>query len=485
MTIRSKTGRSHRGAVLILVLVMLSLLAMLAISLATTSVLDRSVSFNYIDEVRARLIAKAGIEHAIARIQAMVQRGQFEDQSLVYWGSKTEETGDPDVDTPLDKALNPSFAIEDEEIQNPDDSKTTPIRFNFDGREVGISGTMSSSTYGRHSDVYRLRVTDANGRINVNDGIFDPDVRKNVERILNHLGDACGVGDLGSTLIAKSPKNGYRSRRELREALGNDKYKRVGDHITPFAWTDHNVVNPVPISLATLGAYPVDYNERLSLYRYGRSQSASGAQISGHLVFAPDYAAPKGFGHAIYAQDEVNAQWIGRTARCPVNVNVASVQVLTALISDLRGVFMTERRKKNPGGGQYTFMYYPKMENRPPTSDVEPRGSELGYLYSTPAFQPPSGDKKTTNKAAYVGGVSAKTVAEEIVACRLRQKSTHGTIDYGAEWFGGPFRTWMQFNAFCDSLVTQGILADGRDIFYDFQPSNQGDGGSWSFGPDW
>src|SRR5262245_60530522 len=416
------TGRSHRGAVLILVLVMLSLLAMLAISLATTSVLDRSVSFNYIDEVRARLIAKAGIEHAIARIQSMVQRGQFEDQSLVYWGMKTDETGEPDVDTPLSKALNPSYAIEEEEVQNPDDSKTTPMRFNFDGKEMGISGMMTAGTYGVHSDVYRLRVTDSNGRINVNDGMLDPDVRKNLERILNHLGDACGVADAGSKLIAKSPKNGYRARRELRDALGDEDYKRIGNHITPFAWTDMSVVNPVPLSQATLGAYPVDYNERLSLYRYGRSRNSSGEVISGSLTWAPDYAAPKGFEHAVYATDELNAQWIGRTARSPVNVNAASVQVLTALISDLRGFFMTERRKKNPGGGQYTFMYYPTMENAPPSSPEVPRGSELGFLYATPAFQPPSGDKKTTNKAIYAGGVPALTVAEEIVACRMRQK---------------------------------------------------------------
>src|SRR5690349_763688 len=127
---------------------MLGLLAMLAISLATTSVLERSVSRNYIDEVRARLVARAGIEHAVSRIQSMIQRGRFDDPSLIYWGSNTQESGEPDETTPLSKALNPSYAIEDEPVQNPDDERVAPMKFKFDDREVGISGAMSASSYG-------------------------------------------------------------------------------------------------------------------------------------------------------------------------------------------------------------------------------------------------------------------------------------------------------------------------------------------------
>jgi len=471
------TGRSHRGAVLILVLVMLSLLAMLAISLATTSALDRSVSYNYIDEVRARLVAKAGIELAIARIQSMMQRGQFEDKSMIYWGSKTNETGPPDEDTPLIKALNPSYAVEDESFQNPEDEQRMPIRFNFDGKEVGISGTMSSSTYGVHSDVYRLRVSDANSKINVNDGLNDPDVSKCLRRILNQLGGACKVKDLGLRLMERRPKIGYRTRNELKEVLGETDYSKVGHHITPYSWTDWNVVNPVPLSQSTLGAYPVNYNEKISLYRYGRSRKATGEIIDRELTFAPEYSGPQGFEHAVMALDELNAQWISRTARSPVNINGASPEVLTALISDLRGIFMTERRKKNPGGGQYTFMYYPKCNNAP---GGDPKGAELGFLYSTQPFIGPA--SSTSGTLASEGGVSASVIAEEIVACRSGAKSRLGDLDYGSVWYGGPFRTWRQFNAFCDDLVTRGVLADSRAIYYDYAPENAP--GSGYFSPD-
>jgi hypothetical protein len=461
---------------------MLALLAMLAVSLATTSVLDRSVSHNYMDVVRARLVAKAGIEHAISRIQSMVQRGKFEDPSMVYWGSKTTETGQPDEDTPLSRALNPSYAIEDEDFQNPDDDKTTPVRFKFEDREIGLSGTMTASTYGVRSDAYRLRVSDANSRINVNDGLDDPDVTKNLRRILNHLGAACKVKEAGNRLIDKRPKIGYRTRKELKAVLGDKDFEKLGHHITPYAWADKNVVNPVPISVSTLGAYPVNYNDKIQLYRYGRSRMANGTKIESPLTFAPDYAQPNGFGHAVMALDEVNAQWIGRATRSPVNVNGASVEVLTALIADLRGVFMTERRKKNPAGGEYTFMYYPKADYAPGGT---PLGAELGYLYATQPFIGPSDDSSagtTTGSAASAGAVTASTIAEEIIQCRTGKRSKQGDFDYGSAWFGGPFRTWRQFNAFCDSLVQRGILADSRAIFFDYTPS---DGGSGWFSGDW
>ena len=474
MTIRSKSGRSHRGAVLILVLVMLALLSMLAISLATTSVLDRSVSHNYIDEVRARLVARAGVEHAISRIQSMVQRGKFDDPSLVYWGAKVAENGDPDEDTPLSKALNPSYAIEEEAVQNPDDENNTPAKFKFDDREVGISGTMSASTYGVHSDVYRLRVTDANSRINVNDGLDDPHVTRNLRRILNHLGAACKVRNAGDQLIDRRPKVGYRTRKEIKAVLGDRDYVKINNHITVYAWTDKDLANPVPLSESTVGAYPINYNEKISLYRYGRSRTSSGQVIDRPLSFAPDYAAPSGFDHAVMALDEVNAQWISRTKRSPVNVNAASLEVLTALIADLRGIFMVERRKKNPGGGQYTFMYYPQCNNMPGGQGSFPIGAELGFLYSTQPFQGPAeSDKPGTGG----GGFPAKVIADEIIACRTGSKSRQGSFDYGSAWFGGPFRTWRQFNAFCDELVKREILADSRAIYYDYAPQDGGAGG--------
>jgi len=466
----------YRGAVLIVILVLLALLSLLAVSLATTSVLDKNVSYNYLDCVRARLVAKAGVERSMAEIMSMIGRGRFDDRSMTYWGAKTDERGEPDFDTPLSRAANPSFAVENEDVQNPDDDKVTPAKFQLEDREVGISGTMTSCTYGIRSDVFRLRVADANSRLYINDGMEDANVAKNLKRILNNLGAVCKLraSNVGDKLIDRRPKNGYRSRKELEEVLGHEDYQKLAPNISLYAWVDPDVVNPVPLSQTVLGAYPVDYNHKISLYRYGRSRDASNNLIQDPLVFAPDYARGEGFTHAIVALDEINAQWISRSARAPVNVNSASKELITALIAELRGFFVAERRKHNPGAGEYSFLWYVPSENRPDP----PAGDEYGFLYATPAFIGPM-DRGSSAAQGMGGGIEAGRIAEEIIQCRTGGRSKESdSYDYGAVWFGGPFRSWRQFNAFCDNLVLRGILRDGRQIYFDYSPDD-GAGGSW------
>jgi len=467
---RPGSPRPHRGTVLIVILVLLALLSLLAVSLATTSALDKNVSFNYLDSVRARLVAKAGVEFAISKIEAMVQRGKFDDPAMTYWGLKTVERGEPDTATPITRALNPSYAIEDEDVQNPDDSQVTPAKFKLDDREVGISGTMSSCAHGLRSDVFRLRVADSNSRLYVNDGLEEGPsglVSKNLRRILDILGNQVGVTELGRRLMEKRPTNGYQSRQQLRDLLGPSDFEKLAPHITLHAWVDHSVVNPVPLSAQTLGAYPVPYNDKISLYRYGRSFDAKGNKIDGDLVFAPEYALPNGFDHAIMALDEINAQWIERTARAPVNVNFATREVLTSLIAGLRGWFVSERRKYNPAATEYSVLEYPGGDNRPGGWI----GDEYGFLYSTLTFV--SSSDKETRSTPGAGGIEASLVADEIVACRNRSRSPHcPSLDYDTLWYGGPFRTWRQFNAFCDGLVKGGLLVDNRNIFYDYEPAD-------------
>ncbi|MBI2930755.1 MAG: hypothetical protein HYY16_03820, partial [Planctomycetes bacterium] len=92
------------------------------------------------------------------------------------------------------------------------------------------------------------------------------------------------------------------------------------------------------------------------------------------------------------------------------------------------------------------------------------RGDEIGYLYSTRAFLAPgsAGD-----------GIPAEHVADEMIACRNREPSPHlPGLHYAAVWYGGPFRSWRQFNAFCDGLVSGGLLDDTRPIFFDFDVTN-------------
>jgi hypothetical protein len=460
-------SKRNRGAILIIVLGVLAVLALLGTTFATLQATERHVARNYQDTVRAKMLAMSGIQDAVARLGSL--NHGFNDPAMIYWGNNLDEKGSPDWLTPLDRAQNPSYAYEDEPIQDPTDSNIKPLVVEVDGVRIGLSGVMADGSYVRHGDVYRLRVCDCNSLIHVNDGLEggrDGNTTRNLKRILNNLGDMLGVKDVGETLIAKRPAVGYFAKREVEAALDSKDAFKILPFLTTRAWVDPNVANPVPISRETLSSYPIRYNEKLGLFRYGRSYGTGGAPLNTWpLKFAPDQADPMGVDHAVVALDELNPQYIEMTRRAPINVNLAPKEILTAVIAGLQGVFLVERRKSNPHPWNlYSFMSHPTYDNSPGGR----RGDEFGYLYATVPFAKP--------RATTTGGVDASKIADEIIACRSKAKSPSCGLDYGKLWYGGPFRSWRQFNAFCDGLATGGLLKDERPIYYDFQPSGRGGG---------
>src|ERR1051325_12096286 len=62
------SGR-RKGAVLIIVLGVLAVLALLATTFATLQATERQVSRNYMDTVRAKLLAQSGINDAMAQLE--------------------------------------------------------------------------------------------------------------------------------------------------------------------------------------------------------------------------------------------------------------------------------------------------------------------------------------------------------------------------------------------------------------------------------
>ncbi len=460
--------RARRGVVLIVVLGVLTVLALLATAFATLQGVERNVSRNYLDTVRARLLAMSGIEDAVDRLSSLAERGDFLDPSMQYWGRVELEVGQPDWMCPLEEALSPSFAHEEEAPQNPRDANIRAKQFRINGRRVGISGSMTAGTYAPHGDIYRLRVVDCNSLIHVNDGIENGRegyVSQNLKRILNNLGDLLRLPKIGDIIVDRRPVQGYVSRRDLEALIGREAYDRVRHFVTTYAWVDRNLANPVPLSTETLAAYPVKYNQSIGIQRYGRQFGTDHQRINLPLRFAPDYAEPTGVNHGVMAMDELNPQWIEVCGRAPVNVNLAPREVLTSLIVGLRGFFLVERRKHNIDRDMYAFLNHRTYENTP----AGILGDEYGYLYSTVPFVRPG---ETTTE----GGIDASKVADEIVACRGRQKSPNcPSIDYASVWYGGPFRNWRQFNAFCDGLAAGGFLKDDRPIYYDYDlTSNRG-----------
>ena len=152
---------------------------------------------------------------------------------------------------------------------------------------------METGAYGRHGDIYSLRITDLQGLIHVNDGLEqgpDGSVSQNLKRILNNLGQALSVPSLGDRLIASRPSAGYRTKRELLRAVNGDTrlFEKFKDFVALMAWQDGKVCNPVPLSEAAIGEYPVKYfRGSPALHRYGRGKDADGILLPQPLVFSP------------------------------------------------------------------------------------------------------------------------------------------------------------------------------------------------------
>jgi hypothetical protein len=486
-----------RGIVLVIILGFLLLLVMLATSFVTLQTTERRVAANYVDEVRARLAAQSGVEAAITRLQHVVDRGWYKDGKLsrnwIYFGSQVDETLPPVVTTPLESALNPSFAFEDEDPQNPLDSFTAPRTIKVEGVSRGLSGA-SAGTYTQNGDIYSLKVLDAQSMINVNDGLRwgnAHSVSQNVRRILNLLGEQPGVqgwkasasDKLGDLIVDNRPPSGYQSKEELLKHFGYDRqrFEHVKNLITTHSWRNPHVANPVPLSEAALPAYPAEVSYTrptaggATIYRYGHGKNFAGQLNTLPLAFynptLPDTVSTPPFYCAVWSTDALHPQWIEIVERAPVNINTAAADVLAALITDLEGFFLNSRRRPSPPD-----IFYPWLEHRL-TYDAAwdtrentnlSSSDELGFLFRTIPYAGP-GSRSGSGTGISSGTLSALAVANEIVHCRQRQTSPATGINYASVPFGGPFQTWAQFYAFVDALVGQNLpIWDSRPIWYDY-----------------
>jgi hypothetical protein len=478
----------------VVVLGVLVLMALLATSFSTLQTLERRVTHNYTDQVRAKLVAQSGIDSAIARLRSNVRRGWRGARDWVYYGNVADETLEPDVDGPLEAALNPSFAWEADSpadpgnpsMQNPENGTTAPHTIRIEGEPRGLSG-FTGGTYGLHGDIYSLKVTDCQSQINVNDGVsWGPghSVSANLRRILNALGDqpSVGISGLGDRILSARPPGGFAGKEELRRAVGNDDalFAKFRDLVTLHSWKN-KVHNPVPLSEdpGVLAAYAVRFDRPVdpqakAIYRAGHPLDATGNDFRGtwplrfydpaipeNRLSTPSYCA-------VYGSDSLNPQWIESVDRSPVNVNTATREVLTALIVDLEGFFVSDRRKPEPVDIFYRWLYHAYVYRPEKNAILENGCGALGFLYRT---KPYGGPGSRMGTGVGVSAISSERIAQEIIACRRKEPSPNTPgLNYATEPCGGPFRTWAQFNLFVDRLVESGVIADDRPIYFDYAP---------------
>jgi hypothetical protein len=536
--------------VLIIVLSVLAVLAILGISLLTLNALDKKVADNHLHEVQARLTAKAGVEDALARLRdGSILRTAFDPSNeWQYYGNDAGGNNPAMRSAPLAWAPRPSFAK-----KGKDGSLRTMKVYRDDSKsvvDIGYTDT-APGKYHEQSNVYSLEVRDLSACIFLNDGVQlyggnNSSVSQNLKRILNVLGahPQVAVPNLGDAVLTNRPQRGYASWDDFKATLKGKaglnemQFRRLERYVTAVAWVDKNVVNPVPLSQGVLSHYKIKYergpDEDSMVFRRGpgRNFEARDRSKDERLGWMPDFGGitgPGGLTTKVYGQDELNPTYVEVTHRAPVNVNTAEEPVLAALLADLKGFFLLERRNGAPiQGNPPTFVYsnsqwydetksqgiwkdpsalgadrkavkdrsftlstgYFTWENmghtydnqkwnaktevtethpwwevdggvtgstHTSTQDFEDR-DELGELWVTPAFAAPQA------AGTVAGGVSSSSIAAEIIQCRTRQGA------YASAPYGGPFKSWAQFYAFCDNLVTvrkdgtpgAGILRDER-----------------------
>ncbi|HYE97314.1 MAG TPA: hypothetical protein VEJ18_00320 [Planctomycetota bacterium] len=430
------------------------------------------------DQARADALAQAGLQDAETLLRAYFPARAFENRPHAwrFWGLDASETVEPTAGFPPEHAGNPSFAVELDGDASNVDPAPRPVR--VEGRTLGLSGVRNPGRHAQNGDQYSLKVSDLSGRLHVNDGVDqgpDGSVSRNLQRILNVLGDVVGVQGLGTTILAARPPGGYVSLDELRPLLGDAVYEQVRDYLTAHAWVDPDVANPVPLS----GQYAASWESATGVhyergtppvFRHG--SAVQGVDANNDRIQTPlGLGACPRFGHdseniKIYGLDVLNPQWIEVVARAPVNVNTASRPVLVALLAGLQGYFVSDRARNNPRWKGDLFLGF-KVQNalRPRSPGVPSTGDEVGFLLETLPIVP-----KT---AALAGAeVSAYVLADEILACRERRNSPYFNYAGPSCWFAGPFRTWHQFNAFVDNLARPaaeggaGVLVDQRSIYF-------------------
>ncbi len=393
------------GLALLVVIGILGVLVVLGTAFVLIARLERQASQMRLERSRAALLARSGIEDALARLSA----GQ--DPSLGqsrYGGEDADLSGGPlsaeeaaqesfrpgraDVETcPVPSALRPSFCAL---------ASGGPGAVNLEGRRRGWSGSLSSPQDAQYS----LKIEDESAKINVNGGFLDgvdrdldgvPDHRDPLVkapaapglplgadgigrgwnaplvRILDLLGaqPEVAVPGLGGLVIRNRPPGGYRNVLQVQALIG-----LPGTDLSPFltvsSWTDPSVVHPV--------AYDVQPS-RLAISDVKKDCLPLALEEAG---------------------------------RPPVNLNAASRPVLLALLEGIAGISW----------------------NWPQVGTL----GQPAIRYKIPA-------------------ATAAGIAEALLD--FRNGRDPSGIFVAAGLVPGRFESWGQFERFCDALVP-GVIVD-------------------------
>ncbi|MDP7035090.1 MAG: hypothetical protein QF752_11415, partial [Planctomycetota bacterium] len=362
-------NQSKRGAVLIITLGVLAVLAVLATSFYKVMSIEKDAATNNQRAIQARMVADAGLEFFSSWV-----RGRGSVKLYDEPGSSSSWVYGDSPWIPVEDTSNPSF-------------------------KRSISGKTVSGYVKDYDHLYRLKVLDTGGQLNLNSqndnflnegspdrcvlynlgrAIYTLNIKKSIQSVSTGVVDNADRNPLGPNSTAQKatikkiaqlrnslPGKVFRSKERLLEVLGQDNYNLIQDFVTIHSFEYPRVLKPNP-EMNTDAMY--------------KTNVAGMGYISARL---PQFES-----------------------RYAVNVNTASVPVLMAMFTNLSGYALTTTNYTKSGTTTSHSVY---------------------------------GSSKSAYETRYMKGLTspisitdAKTLAEAIY------KRTHTS--------NNPFRSWQEFN---------------------------------------
>jgi hypothetical protein len=241
----------ERGSMLIVALGILTLMSLLAVTFVILMNLERSAAANYVDSIKAKMVAEAGIQRIVADIHRLAAKPVFNGATLqpfIYHNDGRVV----DVSYPVEKlsrAQDPYFI-------------GVPARSYSTGKAQDVQD-------GVGVDEYRVKVIEANSLIDLN---FEPFIvetgqpplpRQSYELILQALGEALQAR-FGMDPVAAATFDGpnghmrgaaaivafrasidgrrFSSKAQLQEIVPEDAFRILRDYVTCHAWRDEKAV---------------------------------------------------------------------------------------------------------------------------------------------------------------------------------------------------------------------------------------------------
>lgn len=337
--------RRMEGLALLLAVGVLAVLGLVATVFVSMTQMERRSSRQRIASAQALLLARSGVEDALARVcsgqdpseAASRFRGEDWDASDALDGVEVLHEifapGTLDREAcPVRSALRPSFFVRDPASLGAD-GRRAPVLNDVDGKLRGRSGTLSQAA------CFAVRIDDESAKIHVNGGLLDdgdrdadgtPDHRdgdvrttaasdtgtgwnRMLGRILATLGAQTDIGipTLGSDILANRPKGGYASIEDLQKRLGITK--DLSPYLTTRSWIDTSVVHPTAVT------------GQLAFGPIGIAQNSRYKRCTNY----------EGYSDLKRGQSPLRPEEGGRA---PVNLNAATRPVLYALVRTLEGL---------------------------------------------------------------------------------------------------------------------------------------------------